>query len=57
MADSHDEEVIALWLHGRSPHTQRAYRADAGRFLTFAGKPIAAATLGDVQSFMDSLDI
>jgi len=27
-----DERLVELWLHGRSPHTQRAYRADAHRF-------------------------
>ncbi len=28
-----DEQMIALWLFGRSPCTQRAYRADVDRFL------------------------
>ncbi len=23
-----DDQLVNLWLHGRSPHTQRAYRAD-----------------------------
>ena len=32
-----DEQLIELWLHGRSQHTQRAYRADAERFLRFIG--------------------
>ena len=34
-----DTKLISLWLHGRSQHTQRAYAADARRFLFFAGKP------------------
>ena len=28
-----DEGVIALWLHGRSPHTQKAYRKDIRNFV------------------------
>jgi len=28
-----DSEVIALWLHGRSRHTQRAYQHDVSRFM------------------------
>jgi len=44
-----------LWLHGRPPHTQRAYRADVARFLTFVATPLATVTLGDAQAFSDSL--
>ncbi len=56
-ANSNDEAVIRMWLHGRSPHTQRAYAADWRRFTAFTGqKPIAATTLADVQDFADSLD-
>jgi hypothetical protein len=29
-----DDPLVEVWLHGRSPHTQRAYRADAERFRT-----------------------
>ena len=50
-----DGQVVALWLHGRSKHTQRAYLAKAERFLTFAMKPLARVSLGDVQAFADSL--
>ena len=28
-----DERLIDLWVHGRSPATVRAYRADAQHFL------------------------
>ena len=41
-----DQQLIALWLHGRSPHTQRAYRVDAGRFLASVGKSLVQVTLG-----------
>ncbi len=50
-----DEQLIALWLHGRSPHTQRAYRADVQRFLLYRGHSLPAVTLGDLQDFADSL--
>lgn len=50
-----DGQLIDLWLHGRSPHTQRAYRADVARFLTRVGTPLAQVTLGDLQTFADSL--
>ncbi len=26
-----DQQIISLWLHGRSPHTQKAYSADVKR--------------------------
>ena len=52
---SSDDQMIALWLHGKSPHSQAAYRADVGRFLVFLGKPLQAITLGELQTFCDSL--
>ena len=51
-----DSQVIALWLHGRSTETQRAYRGDTNAFLAAVAKPLAAVTLGDLQGFADSLD-
>jgi len=51
-----DERLIHLWLHGRSTHTQRAYRADVDRFLTFVAAPLTTITLGDVQAFADELE-
>ncbi len=50
-----DTQAVDLWLHGRGPHTQRAYSSDVGRFLVFVGKPLPQVTLGDVQAFADSL--
>jgi integrase/recombinase XerD len=52
---SSDEQLIAIWLHGRSPNTQRAYRADVERFRAGAGKPLARVTLADLQEFADGL--
>lgn len=51
-----DATVIRLWLHGRSPHTQAAYRRDVDRFLAFCSAPLALTTLGDIQAFADSLN-
>lgn len=50
-----DRELIDVWLHGRSPHTQRAYRADTERFCGSLGKSLADITLLDLQRFADSL--
>jgi integrase/recombinase XerD len=50
-----DDQVIALWLHGRSAHTQRAYRQDICRFQAFMPKTMAELTLRDFQGFTDSL--
>jgi integrase/recombinase XerD len=54
-ADS-DVRLVGLWLHGRSRHTQRAYRADVARFLAFVARPLPTVTLGDLQAFADSLE-
>src|SRR5215813_6679860 len=50
-----DAQVVELWLHGRSLHTQRAYRANAERLSAFTCKPLAHVSLGDLQAFRDSL--
>jgi hypothetical protein len=50
-----DEHMVALWLHGRPAHTQRAYRADSGRFLAFVDRSLSTVTVGDVQDFVDTL--
>ena len=34
-----DAQLLEIWLHGRSRHTQRAYRADVEHFLASTGKP------------------
>lgn len=52
---STDTQLLALWLHGRSLHTRRAYGGDVKRFLAFVGKPLRRVTLADVQGFSDSL--
>lgn len=55
VTNERDDKLIELWLHGRSAHTQRAYRRDVGRLRAFIGKSLAELTLGDLQNFADSL--
>ena len=50
-----DEQVVDLWLHGRSPHTQKAYTGDIVRFFKYVNKQLRHITLGDLQGFADSL--
>src|SRR3954447_6319975 len=52
---SSDDHLLELWLHGRSSHTQRAYRADVARFRAGAGKALARLTLADLQEFANTL--
>ncbi len=53
---THDQQVVALWLHGRSNHTQRAYQTDAKLFFHFLhNKPLQTITVGDIQAFISSL--
>jgi integrase/recombinase XerD len=50
-----DAQLLELWLFERSPHTRRASRREAARFLAHAEKPLRAVTLGDVQAFATAL--
>jgi integrase/recombinase XerD len=50
-----DCQLVEIWLHGRSVHTQRAYAADVAKLRGGAGKPLVAITLADLQKFADSL--
>jgi integrase/recombinase XerD len=54
-ADS-DDQLLEIWLYGRSEHTIRAYRADVERFRQRVGKPLARVALADLQEFADSLE-
>lgn len=52
-----DGELVELWLSLKtSSHTRRAYQAEAARFLSFAGKPLAWVTLSDLQAYVESLE-
>ena len=50
-----DQQLIELWLHGRSRHTQRAYRRDAERFLEAIEKSLHQVTLGEIQKYAGTL--
>lgn len=50
-----DEQLIELWLHGRSKHTQRAYQKDIADFLQFVETPLINMTLGQLQGYADGL--
>jgi len=50
-----DQQLIDLWLHGRSCHTQRAYESDARRLLAFTSQPLHRTTLLALQAFADHL--
>lgn len=52
---SPDDRLVELWLHGRSRHTQRAYRADVNRFRGRISKLLAQVTLADLQGYSDEL--
>lgn len=53
---ANDTQLVALWLHGKSQHSQRSYRRHIDNLLAFVGKPLQAVTLADLQQFADSLD-
>lgn len=50
-----DDHLVDLWLHGRSPGTQRAYAADVLAFCAHVGCTLPQVTFGDLQAFQDSL--
>ncbi len=51
-----DSRLIELWLHSKSPTTQRAYENDLSKLFDFTGgKPLASVTLADLQEFSDLL--
>ena len=52
-----DEELLALWLHGKSPHTQSAYRRDLASFESFVeNKPLTQVKIEDVTAFCIALE-
>jgi site-specific recombinase XerD len=52
-----EHELVELWLSLKtSAHTRRAYAFETARFLRDLGKPLAHATLADVQGWVADLD-
>jgi integrase/recombinase XerD len=59
MADvASTDQLIDLWLHGKSRQSQRAYRGDLSQFLDFVQhKPLPLVTLNDLQRWANVLVI
>jgi integrase/recombinase XerD len=51
-----DQELIKLWLHGKSKHTQRYYRKDVEHFFQYTHKSLRQIILKDLQDFADHVD-
>jgi hypothetical protein len=45
-----DDELVTLWLHGKSPHTIRAYGEDVAAFRAFTGKGLTSAPISAAQA-------
>lgn len=54
-ADS-DQQLIVLWLHGRPATTRRVYMDALRRFNDYTSKDLGSVVLGDLQSFVDTLE-
>ncbi len=51
-----DRVTVETWVNrSQSEHTRRGYRRHAARFLAHLGRPLATATLADVQGFLSGL--
>ena len=50
-----DEQLISLWLHGKSRHTQRYYKKDVEHFFAVVKKSLKTVILSDLQKFADIL--
>jgi integrase/recombinase XerD len=51
-----NQDLIELWLHGKSANTCIGYRNDLQQFLAFvAHKPLNLVTLNDLQAFANAL--
>jgi integrase/recombinase XerD len=51
-----DQELIKLWIHGKSIHTQRYYISDVERFFKFTSKNLNQIILKDLQDYADYID-
>lgn len=50
-----DEQLIKLWLHGRSKNTIKGYLYDINLFCQKINKPLKTVTLQDLQDYTDYL--
>ncbi|WP_169853048.1 tyrosine-type recombinase/integrase [Anaerohalosphaera lusitana] len=51
-----DQELVKLWLYGKSKHTQRYYRKDVERFFEYTNKSLREIILKDLQEFANHID-
>ena len=51
-----NQQLLRLWLGGKSTNTADYYRRSAERFLAFIGKPIHLVTFAEVQAFAVHLE-
>lgn len=51
------DQLINLWVQGKSRHTVDYYRRAAKRFLEFVGKPLHLVTFAEVQAFASHLEV
>lgn len=50
------EQMLSLWLYGKSPHTQKAYRRDVHEFMVWLGGAQPQTwTANDIQEFSQAL--
>lgn len=50
-----DDELVAMWLHGRPTSTQHVYRWAVDAFRAAVPKPLTLVTLADIQGWTDGL--
>jgi site-specific recombinase XerD len=50
-----DNQVLAMWLHGRPQTTQRAYAYELQGMLLTLDKPLRMVSLSDLQGYFDTL--
>lgn len=50
-----DQHLVYLWLHGKSLHTQEAYRRDVKQFVDFVDLPLSLVKLQHIWGWADYL--
>lgn len=55
-AETHEDVVIRMWLHGRPPTTAEGYAIEIAKLRAFTSAPLATVRLDELQSFADSLE-
>ncbi|MEG3929171.1 tyrosine-type recombinase/integrase [Microcoleus sp. T3_D1] len=56
-SNSTTEQLVNLWVHGKSKNTQKLYRRVSGLLLGMIGKAANYLTLADLQNFADTLEL